>query len=402
MTSPVSSPIVLSRRQFMLRLAGGAATLTLWPSWAATPDADRARFVLVILRGGLDGLHVLPPLGDPDYARIRGKNALGSGDVDALKLDGAFGLHPALTGMHGLWKKNQLLVVPAVASPYRERSHFDAQDVLENGQARVNESADGWLNRATAALGPGTGGDQAIAVGSQVPLVLRGAAPVGTWSPSLLPLPNQDFLIRVAGLYHADPAMADALADARRINAVADTDAPVAKGVRPTIALAQAAARFLVEKNGPSVAVLDVSGWDSHSSQFSPKGGLTRNLGQLDAAMTALREGLGTAWSRTAVLVVTEFGRTVAVNGSNGTDHGTASAALVLGGAVRGGRVAGQWPGLKPGDLHENRDLRPTTDVRALAKGLLLDHLRIPEAALEKAVFPDSRSAPPMRGMVAV
>lgn len=398
---------LLTRRAFVAGLAGSVATLTLWPvrAFPGTEAGEkRPRLVLVILRGALDGLHTVPPVGDPDYARIRGAVALGSGDAAALPLDGesTFALNPLLPGLQGLWKQKELLIVPAVATPYRERSHFEAQDILETGYARPHATPDGWLNRALATMAP-VSKEPAIAIGSQLPTVLRGPAKADTWSPQLVPAPEGDFLDRVATLYGSDPSMAGALAQARSLH---DENGDMSGGQKggagraTVVPLAKDAARFLAGKAGASVAVLDYGGWDSHTRQFNPNGPLSYNLKQLDAAFASLRDGLGPAWAYTTVLAVTEFGRTVAPNGTGGTDHGTGSVALVLGGAVRGGRVVGQWPGLKAADLYEGRDLRPTTDLRSVAKGVLAQHLHVGEAALESSVFPDSKDAKPLEGLL--
>lgn len=409
--------MTLSRRDLLQGALAGAA-LTLLPARA---DADRLRprLVVIILRGGLDGLHAVPPIGDPDYARLRGDAALAaSGEEAALALDGHFALHPALGSLAEAYREGSLVALQAVATPYRERSHFDAQDLLETGMSLPHARSDGWLNRALQALpGAVTRGDLGIALSPTLPLVLRGAAPVGNWSPSRRPVPDDGFLANVERLYAQDPALAAALARARDIQAMAVGEGdepgamragagPMAAGGKPgargaaVVPLARAAGQFLAEPDGPSVAVLDLGGWDSHVAAFTPNGALSRSLNQLDAGLAALRERLGEHWAHTAVLVMTEFGRTARPNGTGGTDHGTATCAFVLGGAVRGGRVIADWPGLRPADLYENRDLKPTLDLRRVAKGLLIEHLRVPEAAIERSVFPDSAGVTPLAGLV--
>lgn len=400
------------RRQVLQAAISGAA-LTVWPrALHAAIEPERPRLVVVILRGGLDGLHALPPVGDPDYARLRGDVALTTGgDGAAIKLDELFALHPALPTLGRFYTERSLIALHAVATPYRERSHFDAQDLLESGAELPHTRSDGWLNRALQGLPAGVRhGDLGIALAPTLPLLLRGSSAVGNWSPSTQAAPDDGFLTRVEHLYAADPVLAAALVRARDMNAIADDGsdggdsmaAGAAKGARrgPVVPLARAAAQFLLAADGPSVAVLDLGGWDSHSGAFNANGSLTRALRQLDAGILALHDGLGDAWARTAVLVVTEFGRTVRPNGTGGTDHGTATCAFVVGGAVRGGRVLANWPGLKPGDLRDDRDLRPTTDLRAVAKGLLLEHLGIAEAVIETAAFPDSRTIRPMSGLI--
>lgn len=397
---------MLDRRRFLIRALAGSAALTLLPvpAFAVDPDPGRARFVLVILRGALDGLHAVPPIGDPDYARLRGAFALrAEGEGAALPLNGLFGLHPLLPTFHGLWAQRQFAVVHAVATPYRDRSHFDAQEVLEAGGPAARTLGDGWLNRALAGQTAGGDREAGLAVAAHLPLVLRGPTPVGNWSPTSVRGPQIDFLDRLQHLYDGDAAMDTALRRARQLQSLAHDDGldDEAGPVRLRVdTVGEVAAKFLAEPAGPRVAVIELGGWDSHAGQFAPGGTLRTSLRALDANLAALYRGLGPAWSRTVVFVVTEFGRTVRLNGSGGTDHGTGTVALLAGGAIEGGRVVGPWPGLGKGDLLEDRDLRPTTDLRSVAKGLLLEHLSIPESRLERVVFPASADARAMSGLV--
>jgi uncharacterized protein (DUF1501 family) len=296
-----------------------------------------------------------------------------------------------------------LLPVHAVVGPTRVRSHFEAQDCLESGADHRMTS--GWLNRAVAAL-PGAAqgrpeGD-ALAIGVSVPLLLRGPATVGSWAPHGVITPPADLYAQVAALNQADritgPAIAEGLRERGFNSAVmaADDPAQSVKNRYAFPALARAAGEMLRAPDGPRVAALEIEGWDTHQAQVPRLAGV---LKQLDGGLAGLKEGLGPAWRQTAVLVMTEFGRTARVNGTKGTDHGTATVAFVLGGAVAGGRVAGVWPGLGPGKLYEDRDLAPTTDLRSVAKGLLVAHLGVPGGALN-AVFPSSGAVGPMRGLV--
>jgi len=375
----------------------------------AAPAGGEPRLVVVILRGALDGLSAVPPYGDGDYAAARGPLAIARPGAahGALDLDGFFGLHPALPGLHERWRARELLVVHAAASPYRERSHFDGQNVLENGGDRPSGAASGWLNRALGALPPPPA--PGLALGQNVPLILRGPAPVGSWAPSLLPEVEPDLVARLRDLYSNDTTLAARLDEAARIGALADADgagdpaaqrqmARAGNGARLR-AIAEAAGRMLAAAAGPRVAVMDAGGWDTHAGEGGADGQLAGRLRMLDEALSALRAGLADAWAQSAVLVCTEFGRTVEANGTRGTDHGTGAAALLLGGAVAGGRVLADWPGLAPRHRHEGRDLRPTTDLRAVAKGLLAEQLRVPTRALG-AVFPDSDRVQPLAGLV--
>ena len=394
--------VALDRREFLkayaLAPACGALASTLGVRVAFASAPTERRLVFVLLRGGLDGLSLAPAFGDPAYERARAGLALPPPGErgGALRLDDTFALHPGLERTHALWAQGELALLHAVCSPYRERSHFDAQNVLESGGTIPYAVRSGWLNRALAGLPAATEGNRGVALGSAMPMCLRGDTAVSSWSPSLLPGPAEGLVARVERMYAGDAALARAFAEARTANAIAgegDARGGFAAAMR-------AAAEFLREPEGPSVAMLDATGWDTHSAQEIARGVLHRNLAQLDAGIASLREALGDVWARTAVLVLTEFGRTVAMNGSRGTDHGTGGAGLLLGGAVAGGRVVADWPGLAPSQLYEARDLRPTLDTRALAKGLLRDHLGIAEAHLERVVFPDSKTAKPLDGLV--
>lgn len=384
------------RRRQLLRsavaasIAASGGLLATRVGFAGT-DAGERRFVFVLLRGALDGLAALPPIGDPDYARLRGELDLSKSALH--RLDDLFALHPSLDFMAELWKSRQLTVAPAVATPYRERSHFDAQDVLESGVAVPHGSATGWLNRALAALPQKSPGNAGIALGSNVPLAMRGPVEVASWSPGTLPELDDDTLNRIGQMYGADSLLSQRLSEALGADEIAG-DMSMGRGrgiqVEP---VARATANFLVKPGGPSVAMFDTTGWDTHANQGAEQGALALRLAALDAGLAALREGLGESWNRTVVLVATEFGRTVAINGTRGTDHGTGTAAFLLGGAVRGGRVLGEWPGLKSGQLYQGRDLMPTADLRGVIKSVLRDHLGVPQQQLEAGVFPDSGAA---------
>lgn len=376
----------LSRRHF-IGAAGAALTLSLWPSLGAFAAASDRRLLVVLLRGGVDGLHVLPPRDDAAYARLRGALA----PQDARPLNADFALHPSLAHAHSLYARGQLLPVVAIAPPYRQRSHFEAQDCLENGTASASGAATGWLNRCVAAMH----GGQALAVSAVMPLIMRGPGAATTWSPPLPEQVNPILLQRLQALYAADPQLAGAFASALEHQGMG-MDAGQARGGRLPQAMA-AAARFMAAADGPRLGFVEDSGWDTHSNQAAV---LKRKLDELDAGLRAFEQGAAPIWERTAIAVVSEFGRTAAVNGTAGTDHGTGGLALLAGGAIKGGRIAGDWPGLAPSALNEGRDLRATADLRGLFKGLLAAHLRLSESALETQVFPDSRAVRAMQGLV--
>lgn len=402
----------ISRR----RVVTGGATLAVWsllPRSAIAGTRD-PRLLVVVLRGGLDGLSLAAPVGDPDYGTLRGRLALPtSGEGAGLPLDGFFALNAAMPTLHGLLLRKEALIVHAVASPYRGRSHFDGQDVLESGLGGVGRIEDGWLNRALGGL-PAAGAAAApkgLALAAVVPLVMRGGAPVLTWTPPAYRLPlRADTIARLTDLYAAtDPQLLKAFAAGLEIDRMADATVPAAAGAGKTpspqpfrefTTAADAAARFLSREGGPRIGALSVDGWDTHANEGPIKGLLANRLAALDAAIKAFADGMGPAWRETAVLLITEFGRTAAANGTDGTDHGTATTAILIGGAVRGGRVIADWPGLKPMDLHEGRDLAPTRDLRSVLKGLLRDHLGIPDGALARHVFPDSSAVAALDGLI--
>jgi uncharacterized protein (DUF1501 family) len=391
----------LGRRGLLLGLAtiaaAGPARLAL--AEPASAGAPESRLVVVILRGAMDGMAALAPYGDPDYRAMRGVIALAEpGQPDGL-LDcgGFFGLNPQLRMLHACFAEGSLLPVHAVAGPYRNRSHFEAQDMLESGAPERLTS--GWLNRALAGL-PKAAPDRpetGLAVGLDLPLLMRGPDPVGMWAPPRPQRPPPDLYARMQEVLHADPLLGPAVEAGLRGRGYAET---LLSGSRPPgggfAALAASAGRLLAAPEGPRVAAMEIGGWDTHADQGRR---LAPVLGQLDAGIGALRDALGDAWPHTAILVMTEFGRTVRVNGNNGTDHGTGGAAFLAGGAIRGGRVLADWPGLAADRLFENRDLMPTRDLRAIAKGLLRDHLRLSESAIA-AAFPDSAAVAPEAGLI--
>ena len=389
----------MNTRRELLRRVLAATALLPWArlSLAQAPAAaDAPRFVFVILRGGLDGLTAAPVVGDPAFAEARG--ALGQFAGDPLPLHGPFALNPLLPQLHALYGRGEMALLHAVGLPYRERSHFDAQQVLESGGSRPHEITTGWLGRALATRGGNAPAIKAVALETAVPLVLRGPVDVDTWAPSTLPEPGAELVARLEMLYRDDPALAQALARARGLRAepgMADgMSGRAGAGRNAAQALAAKAAEFL--QRGSQVAVLEMGGWDSHANQAAPNGATSNNLRTLDAALAALHQGLqaGGLWQRSVVLVATEFGRQVSINGTQGTDHGSGGAAFLLGGAVRGGQVLADWPGLAPKDRFEGRDLRTTTDLRAVWRNILGQHLQVPLAALDAAVLPGSAGLP--------
>ena len=404
----------MTTRRSILKTMAAAGALSLWDApirfaFASVPT-DR-RFVVVILRGALDGLAAVPPHGDADYASVRGQLALDKTGASAIHdLDGFFGLHPALTNMKAMFDAKELLVFHNICSPYRERSHFEGQNVLETGGGEPHVLQDGWLNRALVPMGMANG-EQALAVAQTPPLLLSGAAKTTSWMPAVLPQPDEAFLAQVHALYARDAVLQASLKSA--INTSAKAQSAMDDSPQNTMAgakgngaygnltpLFSGAGKLLANESGPRVAVLDAGGWDTHFGEGTADGQLGRRLGALDKALDSLKTSLGPTWDKTAVVMATEFGRTVHPNGSGGTDHGTGGAAFLLGGAVAGGKVRAEWVGLKPGALQDGRDQPPRTDLRALFKGMLAEHMGVPKSVLEAGVFPDSASSPPLDGLI--
>jgi uncharacterized protein (DUF1501 family) len=452
----------LKRREFLHAgaLALGGTFLTSRLAFART-GSTKSRFVFIVMRGALDGLAAAPPYGDSDYAGLRRELALKApgSSGGALPLDGFFGLHPSLTFLHDSYTARELAVFHAIASPYRERSHFDGQDVLENGFSQAHAVQTGWLNRALASVqsGHSQSKDLGVALGQNIPLVMRGPASVTSWSPSKLAALDEDTLERITDLYAGDPLLAARLADALAADAIADSGGARMQAARAAIAggspamdetnagatatrsstadpaamrgitgdpgagganappgqpllqrakpmryaeIVRAAAGFLRRDDGPQVAVFDTTGWDTHANEGNAEGQLAGRLAALDAGLRTLKEELGPTWADTVVLLATEFGRTAATNGTRGTDHGTATAAFLLGGAVQGGRVLADWPGLSAHSLYQGRDLKPTMDLRSVLKGVLSEHLLVPSSVLENSVFPNSTAARPIKDLL--
>ena len=402
-----------SRRELLL----ASGTLFAWaymPKYAHAEGRD-PRFLTIVLRGALDGLATVMPVGDPDWVGLRGDNALTlDGKTPALKLNDYFALNPAMPNLHRMFTANEAIVVHACATPYRERSHFDGQDLLESGLPKTAPSDSGWLNRALAGLAPGgrvdPKGGKVFAVGPVTPLVVRGPAPVLSWSPQSVQPASADTAQRLLDLYkHTDQPLAAVLEDNARLVAIEHSGdmnqkpgGPNPGQVRAYFAeAAGTAAKFLAQPDGPRVGALALDGWDTHSNEGIAQGRLSQLLGALDDALAAVQTNMGPAWRDTVVALVTEFGRTARINGTEGTDHGTGTVVLLVGGALKGGQVIADWPGLKSADLYENRDLKPTTDLRAVLKGVLKNHLRADERALAESVFPGSARVKPMAGLVA-
>lgn len=382
---------MIDRRFFIAGGAASAVTLGFAPRLVFAKAATAKRFVFIIQRGAADGLGMIAPVGDPAFASARG--VLAADFADVPKIDSMFALHPNLKTIDALYAQKQGLFAHAIASPYRDRSHFDGQNVLETGGAGAYQVKDGWLNRLLGLLPAEQA--KAIAVSITVPMALRGARDVSSYAPSALPQASEDLLQRVAMLYDGDRQLHALWSDAMSTRALtSDMDAGGgmnggANNPRNAAATGALAAKLLVPSEGARIAMIETGGWDTHAQQ---RGRLANQLTGLDAMVAALKDGLGPLWADTMVLVATEFGRTVALNGTGGTDHGTASSAMLLGGAVKGGRVIADWPGLAPAALYEGRDLKPTLPLDAFIGGAVAGHFGLDPAQAMPTLFPATRA----------
>lgn len=394
---------MLDRRDFFRTSACfGAGSYFGLPRIAlAGVETDR-RLIFIFQRGGQDGLHVLPPYRDPEYRRLRPHLAVAppGEESGALTINDTFGLHPSLGNLHRAWSDGDLLICPAIATRYRQRSHFDAQNLLENGSGVPFGATDGFLNRALAGL-PGRREPRGFAVGAAVPLILQGSAKVKSWAPSTMPDVDHDFLERLLESYKADPQLHSALSESMRDgpagNELSRRDTRrVNRGREPVIA-ARAIAKSLGSEDGARVAVLEMNGWDTHSGQAAR---MEKLLADFDSVVETLRSELAQVWSQTLIVTVSEFGRTVAENGARGTDHGTAGTSFVLGGAVRASGVVGDWPGLDAKALHEGRDVFPANPLEALLKTICVDHLALGPRFVERKVLPGTASIRQLKGLL--
>ena len=357
----------LDRRGFL-----GAAALLAVPEVLFAQAATERRFIFIIQRGAADGLNTLIPYADPAYASARGALAIDA--ASALKLDGTFALHPSLANLRDLYA--------AGPSPYRDRSHFDGQNVLETGGKAPYQVKDGWMNRLLAVLP--RSGKGAIAFSPAVPMALRGSMEVTSYAPSSLPELEEDLMMHVDQLYARDGQLHALWAAALEARGMAGEMGAGAKRQSAT-ALGGVAAGFLGRTDGPRIAMIETGGWDTHSGQNAR---LATQLKNLDGLIAGLREGLGATWDKTVILVATEFGRTMAANGTGGTDHGTGAVAMLIGGAVQGGRIVADWPGLSSANLLEGRDLKPTLALDALVTAACAESFALEQDRISKVLFP--------------
>lgn len=390
-----------TRRSVLLSIA----SISTWPlttrsSMAGTPDP---RLLVLCLRGGVDGLAVAAPTFDPTYRVARGDFGGFDRLGDEHGIDGGYRLNPRLRFVGELLRSGQGTLFHATSTAYRGRSHFDAQQVLESGGNAPHVVRDGWMNRLIGLLPAGERIDVSrlgLSFGLRTPLLLQGPNLVASWTPPVDRAP--DGIDDVLDLYrHMDPSFADLLTDTVEGSPKDKADMEM-EGIKdPFIRDMRNAGRMLSEANGTRVAAIDITGWDTHALEKPTDGRMGDRLHLLDLGLRAVHEELRPIWRSTVILLISEFGRTVNVNGSGGTDHGTGTVALALGGPVSRRMVFADWPGLSETDLLEGRDLRPTTDLRAVIKGIVGDHFGLSKAALDDTLFPGSGDFPPVRDLLA-
>ncbi|MHB8536137.1 MAG: DUF1501 domain-containing protein [Sulfuricaulis sp.] len=412
----------MNRREF-LKIASLVPALTLQPlgniGWAARVNdaaVGRKRLIVVFLRGAVDGLNLVIPYNESAYYDDRPSIAIpaSGGDKALTDLDGQFGLHPALASLMPLWRERSLAFVHACGSPDATRSHFDAQDYMESGTPGVKSTPDGWMNRLLATLPGAHAPTQAVSFGPTLPRIFSGkmtVANVGVGMNASRPMPLDRPVVSAAfdRLYEGNDALSRAyregqvarkqlLGDLQQDMEAASNGAPSASGF---VQIADQAARLMARDRNIQLAFLAVGGWDTHVNQGASAGQLANHLKPLGDGLANLAHQLGDAYGDTAIIVMSEFGRTVRENGNGGTDHGHANVMWVMGGAVRGGKVYGKWPGLSGEYLYQGRDLAVTTDFRAVIDAVLAHHLGL-AGEQRGRVFPGYRmGAPALAGLIA-
>ncbi|PHR54476.1 MAG: hypothetical protein COA47_15450 [Robiginitomaculum sp.] len=385
-----------SRRGVLKGAAGGLALALASGNLGFSAAPSNNKLVVIILHGGMDGLNVVVPTFASEYYAARPSIAIApAGETNgALALSEGFGLHPALAGLAMMYDEGQLAVLHAASAPYQDRSHFDGLDVLENGTETATFEQSGWLNRA---LGVAPALPAGLGIGSTLPLILKGEQIVPNWAAPVLDPADPKTVAKALAMYGPDPVLQAALQGSVDLAAIIGEPGDLGSGDE---FLARAAGKIMSAEGGPGGCSISFGSWDTHANQGGATGTLAGRLGDLDAALLGLREEMGAAWDQTVVLVATEFGRTVQENGTGGTDHGVGGVSFVLGGAVKGGRILGDWPGLAANQLLDERDLFPANDLRSLFKGVLRDHWGVAKSDLNTLVFPDSADTPTMDNLL--
>lgn len=375
--------LIMQRRDFLKASCAGWVLLNTGQIQAGEQSKrltkQNKKIVWVVLRGAMDSLNAVVPTFDP-HLKMHRQSLVTPIEANLLPLEKGYALHPAFKNLHQWYQKKQLLPVVAVASSYRSRSHFDGQDMLETGLQQI-EHDNGWLARATNVIN-----GEGIAISRSIPLSLRGNDQSLTWYPSNLPDAEDDLYRQLTNLYQMHPEFLNVLQMGMQTRASLDMKKTKRRNARFS-QLAKSCGKLLASSESANCAMLEMGGWDTHNNQTNR---LNNQFKQLDQGLSMLEQSLGEQWQNTVVIVATEFGRTVKVNGTAGTDHGTASAMFIAGGSVKGGKVLGQWPGLAPEQLYQGRDLSPTSDINTWLGAILHQHWQMSPAQLEQ-VFPSVR-----------
>ncbi|WP_240206317.1 DUF1501 domain-containing protein [Vibrio sp. CyArs1] len=374
----------MTTRRHFLKGVGAASLVTLLPNFSFASTQSPNVLIWITLRGAMDGLNVVVPSFDEHYQKLRPTIALTKDQLNPL--DKGFGLHPALKSVHQMYQDKQAMFVHACATGYRSRSHFDGQKILENGSTDPFDPV-GWLNRFLSTQQ----NNQAIAIDAGLPLIAQGDVKVSSWFPHKLKAKEEQAKL-LAEMFQSDAKLSANFEEAMKLESMSMGG----NQNKQFTNLAKQAGKFVSSPNGPNIVVLELGGWDTHSSQGADKGRLANQLNKFDQGMAALKSALGEKWQSTVVIAASEFGRTAAENGTKGTDHGTGNAMLVMGGAVQRSRVLSDWPGLASNQLYQGRDLQPTLDVRAVIKGVLEQHMGADQTTLNNT-FPETQDIQPIR-----
>lgn len=387
----------MKRRHFLAQGMGGAAlSLAGWSPAVAQNTANAPRLLVVMLRGGLDGLAALAPVGDARYASLR-PNIV---PQPMLALNADWALHPALPTWHALWQQGQMAAVHSAGlAAYSGRSHFEAQDMMQSGVGKPYTSASGWLGRAMQRAGVPGG----VALSIPMPLLLRGHESSTTQFPNWMPRPGMPLIEGLATMWRDDPMLAPyaaALREEHRPRPEAGMARTPYAQARSLGELARQAAQAMRQPDGPRIGLIDFThGFDTHASQGNAQGALADQLRQLDQVLAAYREGAGPMWAHSLVITLTEFGRTAAENGNTGTDHGVGSCILMAGGLLTAAQVFADWRGLAPQDLFEGRDLPATIDLHAVHARVLQRVLGLTPAQIQADVLA-YRDSPKLQGLL--
>jgi uncharacterized protein (DUF1501 family) len=409
--------MLLTRRALLkgMMLAGGYCLLPLGRrGWAlAAPQAVQRHLIVIFMRGAVDGLSIVAPYGEPNYYHLRPTIAIPApGQNEGLvNLDGFFGLHPSLAGLMPLWQNRNLAFIQASGSPSETRSHFEAQDIMETAMLNSALAKEGWMNSLAQILPDNHDPARALSFGNTLPKIFQGKYDVTTVPAELRPLGNMGENPQVeaafgqlygthpelGGLYkQAVDARAGMMQDLQKEMQASAQGAPAVDGF--TKQTTQAAE---IIRGNPNIQLMfmDVGGWDTHVNQGNAKGQLANKLQKFGEGLAALAANLGPSWNDTTVLIVSEFGRTVAENGNAGTDHGHGNVAWIMGGRVNGGKVWSRWPGLDESRLHEGRDLAVTTDFRSIIGAVVAEQFDLDDQRIA-GIIPGYAPDPGMKGII--